>query len=243
MKNPKRNQLLDSSSADQNLLPVNRQRTFSRRDYILSSARSRLDFFFKGHRICLLTVLLMTPHVRLHAADQAFRAYEATPIFGDNREVIKVGRRFVYCFPYRNGIITYRPKTGASWAKSPNGESVANVGVGPDANSSVAASRLPNSCLIFACAKAEEIRFGLFPRKSKSQVISFRRTDGSGHAFLIFHQNGLAYAEDDRGYVVPVSLWQDRSPAEALRIAKDFSAQTHPVGFPSPCKASFVGEY
>lgn len=178
------------------------------------------------------------------AADDAFQAYEATPIFGENREVIKMGKRYAYCFPYRNGTITYRPRSGASWVKTSTGETVANVGNSPSPRgSSDAAHGLPNSCLVFACAKAEEIRYGLFPRKSKSQVISFRRSDGSGHAFVVFIQNGLAYAEDDRGFVVPVSYWQDRSPAEALRISRDFSVQTHPANFPSPCKASFVGEY
>lgn len=178
------------------------------------------------------------------AADAAFRAYEATPIFGESREVIRQGERFVYCFPYRNGTITYRPRSGASWAKTPTGERVANVGVGPASKqSSTAAARLPNSCLVFACAKAEEISYSLHPRKSQSQVISFRRADGSGHAFVVFRQNGLAYAEDDRGYVVPVSFWQERTSAEALRIAREFSVQTHPANFPSPCKAVFIGEY
>lgn len=177
------------------------------------------------------------------SADDAFQAYDATPIFGDSREVIKIGKRYAYCFPYRNGTITYRPKSGASWVKA-SGESARNIGNNPSVRgSSSAAQELPNSCLVFACAKAEEIRYGLFPRKSKSQVISFRRSDGSGHAFVVFIQNGLAYAEDDRGFVVPVSYWQDRSPAEALRISRDFSVQTHPANFPSPCKASFVGEY
>jgi len=179
------------------------------------------------------------------AKDAAFTAYDATPIFGENREVVRKGDRFVYCFPFRNGMITYRPKSGASWVKTSTGERVSNIGSGSSATAknSSAAARLPNSCLVFACAKAEEISYGLHPRKSQSQVISFRRVDGTGHAFVVFRQNGLAYAEDDRGFIVPVSLWQDRSPAEALRIARDFSAQTHPANFPSPCKAAFIGEY
>jgi len=177
------------------------------------------------------------------ARDAAFEAYDATPIFGENREVIQKGDKFVYCFPYRNGTITYRPRSGASWVKASTGEKVANVGVGPAVRSSSAAAQLPNSCLVFACAKAEEIRYGLHPRKNQSQVISFRRTDGTGHAFVVFRQNGLAYAEDDRGFIVPVSLWQNRTSAEALRIARDFSIQTHPANFPSPCKAAFIGEY
>lgn len=181
------------------------------------------------------------------AKDAAFTAYDATPIFGENREVLRKGDRFVYCFPFRNGMITYRPRSGASWVKASTGERMSNIGSGtvptPSTKSSSAAARLPNSCLVFACAKAEEISYGLHPRKSQSQVVSFRRPDGSGHAFVVFRQNGLAYAEDDRGFIVPVSLWQDRSPAEALRIARDFSIQTHPANFPSPCKAAFIGEY
>src|SRR4051812_2939419 len=105
--------------------------------------------------VVLASLFLLLADRSAHAADRAFDAFEATPIFGDNREVVKVGRRFVYCFPYRNGTVTYRPRSGASYASSPHSETVASVGTGPELRSSPAAAHLPNSCLVFACAKAE----------------------------------------------------------------------------------------
>lgn len=191
------------------------------------------------------SVLLLAGAMQAGAADRAFQAYDATPIFGEDREVVRMGGQYVYRFPFRNGMVTYRPQVGAAWVKSSGDDSVGRIAAAPSENSAAAASRLPNSCLVFACARAEEIRLGVGRDrlKTNSQVISFRREDGTGHAFVVYQKNGQSFGEDDRGLTVPISAWQNRGGSEALRIAREFSVQTHPAGYSSPCQASFVGQY
>ena len=66
-------------------------------------------------------------------ANPAFRAFDATPIFGDSREVVRENNQFTYRFTYRGGTVTYRPKIGADWKK--DGTTVESVkfsfGMGP----------------------------------------------------------------------------------------------------------------
>jgi hypothetical protein len=190
----------------------------------------------KSTAILLLT--LLSPLAL--QANVAFRAYDATPIFGEAREVVRENNRYTYRFPYRGGTVSYRPKIGADWKKE--------GGTAPEslAGSSRAVTHsypiLPNGCMVFACARAEEMR-RIPSRATRSQVIAYKRLDGTGHAFVIYEKDGIYLAEDDRGCRLEVPAWKSRTPAEALAIAGYFQQRTHPANFPVPVRATFVGEY
>lgn len=175
----------------------------------------------------------------LHA-NQAFRAFDATPIFGEMREVVREGNQYTYKFPYRGGTVSYRPKSGADWKKEGSLTSREVAGSARALGNSF--PTLSNGCMVFACARAEEMR-RIPSAGSRSQVIAYKRFDGSGHAFVVYEKNGKSLAEDDRGYRLQVPAWKSRTPAEALAIAEYFQSRTHPANFPTPIRASFVGEY
>jgi hypothetical protein len=187
----------------------------------------------------LLVATVLTP-LALHA-NQAFRAYDATPIFGDMREVVREGNKYTYRFPYRGGTVSYRPKVGADWKKEGSLTSSREVAGSARAIGN-SFPTLPNGCMVFACARAEEMR-RIPSRGSRSQVIAYKRFDGSGHAFVVYEKDGKSFAEDDRGYRLQIPSWKARTAAEALALSEYFQQRTHPASFPAPIRASFVGEF
>lgn len=172
-------------------------------------------------------------------ANPAFQAYEATPIFGDSREVIRANDQYTYQFAYRGGTVTYTPATGAEWRDDARMDSRIDAAMG----SGKKATSLPNGCLVFACARAEEMRRSAPTPPPRSQVIGYTRADGTGHAFVLFEEAGAVLAEDDRGYRLTMPAWKTRSLAEALGLAKTFQRLTHPADFPAPIRASFIGTF
>lgn len=186
----------------------------------------------------LILATALTP-LALHA-NQAFRAFDATPIFGEMREVVREGNQYTYKFPYRGGTVSYRPKSGADWKKEGSLTSREVAGSARALGNSY--PTLPNGCMVFACARAEEMR-RIPSAGTRSQVIAYKRFDGSGHAFVVYQKGGRSLAEDDRGYRLEVPAWKTRTPAEALSIAEYFQTRTHPASFPAPIRASFVGEF
>lgn len=174
--------------------------------------------------------------------EHAFVAYEKTGIFGDAREVVRDGGGYALRFPYRGGVVTYHPAEGSSWkAEAADGDSLGSVG--GSASPALFSARLPHGCLVFACARAEEIRAKAMPEATKSQAVAFKRSDGSGHAFVVYEGPDGVMGEDDRGYRVKLAEWRNRSAGEALRLSRQFSVLTHPAGFPAPVSAEFIGVY
>jgi hypothetical protein len=169
-------------------------------------------------------------------ASPAFQAYNATPIFGKSREVLKDRSDFAYRFTFRGGTVTYRPDQGAQWFPK-GGRSRGETFSG--GHSSAA---LPNGCLVYACARAEQIRLRPAKGESRSQVVGYKRSDGSGHAFVLFEKEGIPLAEDNSGTraVMPHPL--GRSSAEALCMATLFQRRAR-LGGSEPVQASFVGRY
>jgi len=143
----------------------------------------------------LILATALTPFA-LHA-NQAFRAFDATPIFGEMREVVREGNQYTYKFPYRGGTVSYRPKSGADWKKEGSLTSREVAGSARALGNSY--PTLPNGCMVFACARAEEMR-RIPSAGTRSQVIAYKRFDGSGHAFVVYQKGGRSLAEDDRGY-------------------------------------------
>jgi len=172
------------------------------------------------------------------ASDYADEAWKMTPIFGGSRSVSRGSSGSVYRFYYRDAVVVYNPYTGSTWSNT--GKKIL-AGAGGALGGSRKAINLPNGCLVYACAKAEEIRLHQYPALCGSEVIGLYWPDGRGHALVIYKTGGRAYAEDDRGFVVPVNPWQSRSAMEARRIADEFMARTSldPV-FPAS-SASFIG--
>jgi len=187
-------------------------------------------------RKILLLAVLCAPFAA--QANPAFRAFDATPIFGDSREVVRENNHFTYRFTYRGGTVTYRPKIGADWKK--DGTTIESVAGTQGA--SRAYPVFPNGCMVFACARAEEIRRNP-ALGTRSQVIGYKRSDGTGHAFVMYEKGGAMFAEDDRGCKLTIPAWKGRTPSEALRMAALFQSRTHPANFPAPVRASFIGDY
>lgn len=185
-----------------------------------------------------LLALLLIPC--LSHANQAFRAYDATPIFGPSREVVRENDHFVYRFPYRGGTVSYRPGSGSEWSGGTNPARESNSPAGFGKSNRIAS--LPNGCMVYACARAEEIRRN-GGASGKSQVIGYKCADGAGHAIVVFEKGGRFIAEDDRGFRLPVQAWTSRSTAEALAIARDFQQRTYPSGYAAPVRASFIGQF
>jgi hypothetical protein len=188
-------------------------------------------------RKILLLVVFVLPFAA--HANPAFRAFDATPIFGESREVIRENNHFSYRFAFRGGTVTYRPKIGAEWKKESSSSADSAAGV-PGAGRPYPV--FPNGCMVFACARAEEIRRNP-SLGTRSQVIGYKRSDGTGHAFVLYEKGGAVYAEDDRGLKVKIPGWKSRTAAEALGIATLFQGRTHPAHFPAPVRASFIGEF
>lgn len=200
----------------------------------------RNAFFVSGlKRVWFGALSLLLLSLLAGCANPAFQAYEATPIFGESREVVHTNNQYTYQFAYRGGTVTYNPATGAEWKDDARQDSRTDGTMG----SGKKAASLPNGCLVFACARAEEIRRTSPAQRPRSQVIGYTRADGTGHAFVLFEEAGAALAEDDRGCRLTVPAWKTRSAEEALALAKTFQRLTHPADFPDPIRASFIGTF
>ena len=104
-------------------------------------------------------------------AEHARQARDLTPIFGDSREIVQSRNNYLYRFAFRGGKVVYWPERGAQWLPdAPNGTRgtfAAGLGYSP----------LPNGCLVYACARAEQIRLRPECGETRSEVIGFRRPD------------------------------------------------------------------
>lgn len=171
-------------------------------------------------------------------ADPAFQAYQATPIFGGARGVVRTGNTYQYCFPYRGGMVVYDGWRGGFWSMD---KSRRPVGVARAIEPGQVAP-LPNGCLVYACMRAEEIRMGWQPGR-RAQVITYYRWDGSGHAFVVYDLDGMSFGEDDLGRRVRLPSWKARTPDEALNLARLFCQRTNARSIAYPQEASFIGMY
>ncbi len=179
-------------------------------------------------------------------ANQVFLAYQSTPALGQARKIVSINNTYYFQFPYRGGFVTYEPKDGAFWRKTPL--SLKHAGTVNDKNNPPSSASLINGCLVYACERAEIIRRGGLPGAKRSQVIGYQRMDNSGHSFAIYDFNGRTIAEDDQQRRVDVSPWTERTPAQALKIAREFcrkvdSGNLRRTIFNRPRNAIFYGEY
>lgn len=181
-------------------------------------------------------VALLAMATLASCANPAFEAWNATAVFGESREVFKDGGDFIYRFNFRGGTVNYRPDQGAQWIPAAGCRGSATYSAGP------APTSLPNGCLVYACARAEQIRLQSSRGETRSQVIGYTRSDGSGHAFIIYQKDGMPMAEDNSGARTAMPSPIGRSSAEALCLAELFQKRTQSTGS-APIRASFVGRY
>lgn len=139
-------------------------------------------------------------------------------------------------FTFRGGVVNDWPSRGAQWTEDRNAQA---KGTFADASNSAA---LPNGCLVYACALAEQIRLRPRHGESQSRVITYRRSDGSGHAFVFFKSGSTYVAEDNSGNITPMPAFANRSSAEALYMAQTFQKRAA-AGYSTPVQASFVGKF
>lgn len=191
---------------------------------------------FRFHGICLLLPLLMA--VLIGCESPVFEAYRSTAIFGPKREIFSVDNKYYFQFPYRGGYVTYEPYLGAYWGRTPESRSHVDW-VDSKGSSAPSADTVVRGCLIYACKKAETIRLGGLPGASRAQVIGYQRMQqGGGHSFVVYDYRGRTIAEDPVRQV-SVSRWTERTPAQALRLAREFARTT----FNPPKVAAFYGDF
>ena len=89
--------------------------------------------------------------------------------------------------------------------------------------------------------RAEQIRLGQSKNAFRSQVVTYTRSDGGGHAFVVYRKGPFTIADDNLGFHAVMPPFSNRSPAEALRLAKVFQLATR--GHSNAISASFVGRY
>jgi len=191
---------------------------------------------FGFSRACCLLAFLMV--ILCGCANPVVEAYHSTGIFGPSRKVFSVNNKYYFQFPYRGGFVTYEPYFGAYWSRvAPNQSHV--DWVDSKGGGAPYAETVVRGCLIYACKKAETIRLGGLPGASRAQVIGYQRMQkGSGHSIVVYDYNGRTIAEDPLRQV-QVSPWKERTPAQALRIAREFSRTT----FNEPTVAAFYGDF
>jgi hypothetical protein len=139
-------------------------------------------------------------------------------------------------FSFRGGVVNYWPSRGSQWIAADGPQTGATFAAAPDS------ATLPNGCLVYACARAEQIRLHPQSGESHSRVITYRREDGSGHAFVLYKSRGAYMAEDNYGRKTPMPAYRNRSSAEALYMAQTFQKRTASQNF-APIQASFVGKF
>lgn len=101
---------------------------------------------------------------------------------------------------------------------------------------------MPNGCLVYACARAEQIRLNQNDGETQSRVIAYRRSDGTGHAFVLFKRGNAYVAEDNCGNTAVMPVFENRAAAEALYMAQTFQKRTT-AGLSAPVQASFIGKF
>lgn len=139
-------------------------------------------------------------------------------------------------FSFRGGVVNYWPSRGSQWTRDPGTPGGAIYAAAP------ASTSMPNGCLVYACARAEQIRLDRNDGATQSRVIAYRRSDGSGHAFVFYKQGDSFVAEDNCGNLAKMPSFENRSAAEALYMARIFQKRTA-AGISNPVQASFVGTY
>lgn len=158
------------------------------------------------------------------------------PLIPNASRIVLGNRDGMQQFTFRGGVVNYWPSQGSQWRAGPNsadGDTLAGASEAAD---------LLNGCLVYACARAEQIRLHPMPGESQSRVIAYRRSDGSGHAF-VYYKNGSTFtAEDNYGNTTAMPAFENRAASEALYMAKAFQKRTSAGRFP-PASASFVGAY
>lgn len=158
------------------------------------------------------------------------------PIQNISRTIFWNNASEIHQFSYRGGVVSYWPSRGSQWTRdhSPQGSGV--YAAAP------ASAAMPNGCLVYACARAEQIRLDRNDGETQSRVITYRRSDGSGHAFVLYKQGKVYVAEDNCGNRSEMPSFENRSAAEALYMARIFQKRTS-AGYSNPVQASFVGTY
>jgi hypothetical protein len=167
-------------------------------------------------------------------ANPALEAYYSTSVLGPTRQIVHHPSGEALHFNYRGGTVIYRPFVGSKWLskRSPSTSSEFSDSV---------TRNLPNGCLVYACARAEQIRLQPRNGESKSQVIGFSRATGGGHAFVIYEKGGRLIGEDNLGFRGKLPRYRNRSPSEALRLARTFQALSGRPGV--PVQAWFLGSF
>ena len=159
------------------------------------------------------------------------------PIQNISRTIFWNNESEVHQFSYRGGVVNYWPSRGSQWTRNHSTQ----IG-GTTYAAAPASASMPNGCLVYACARAEQIRLDRNDGQTQSRVVAYRRSDGSGHAFVLY-KSGQAYvAEDNSGHRTAMPSFENRSDAEALYMARAFQKRTA-AGISNPVQASFIGTY
>jgi len=181
----------------------------------------------------LSAALFLISGLTLSAGEKAL--YRTPFLLSASRTVSRNDASF-HQFRFRGGVVNYWPKRGAQWTVSRvKGPRETFAGAARSAG-------LPNGCLVYACARAEQIRLQPRGDESQSRVIAYRRKDGSGHAFVLFKKGRTYVAEDNSGNKTGMPAFENRSASEALYLARHFQSHTA-AGFFGPVQASFIGNF
>jgi hypothetical protein len=164
------------------------------------------------------------------------RVKDPPPIQNISRTIFGNNDSDVHQFRYRGGVVNYWPSKGAQWTRNHGAESSATYAAAPKSAS------MPNGCLVYACARAEQIRLDRTDGETHSRVITYRRSDGSGHAFVLYKSGSSYVAEDNCGNKTAMPSFENRSAAEALFMARIFQKRTA-AGISYPVQASFIGKF
>ena len=183
--------------------------------------------------LSLSAALFLTTALTVSAGEKTL--YRTPSVLEASRAIYRSDDSF-HQFRFRGGVVNYWPSRGAQWT--------AIRGKGPretfaDASQS---ADLPNGCLVYACARAEQIRLQPRGDESQSRVIAYRRADGSGHAFVLFKKGKTSVAEDNSGNRTVMPAFENRSASEALYMARNFQNRTA-SGYFAPVQASFIGKF
>jgi hypothetical protein len=168
-------------------------------------------------------------------AGEGFSRKQPPPISNLSRTIFRQNGQ-AHQFTFRGGVVNYWPTRGAQWTSGRDSASGGTFAGAPDS------AALPNGCLVYACARAEQIRLHPNGSESQSRVITYRRSDGSGHAFVLYKSGSAFVAEDNSGNKTPMPAFENRAAAEALFMAKTFQKRTA-AGIFDPVQASFVGKF